>query len=143
MKKSKRKHSDMIATMREQEVFSDARKKLQADHDQTMKTPLNTDEPAEGGLPSHDLLSSAIEVCKCAAHIADILKNLMEIRPTILPIYLEKFGAESVIRQAKEAHYWMDTIGDYLNGCDAVSEEDAIWDATFEKARALFPLDNS
>ena len=62
MKKSKRKHSDMIATMREQEVFSDARKKLRADHDQPMNTPQNTNEPAEGWWPATSSSSVIAEV---------------------------------------------------------------------------------
>lgn len=108
------------------------------------------DREAEGDCPVApspveyaDLLSSAIEVSKCAAHLADIVKSLMESREHTLPIFMEKFGKDSVIRQAREAHWLMEQLGEYLNGCDAITEEDAVWDATFEKARALFPLDNS
>lgn len=95
------------------------------------------------GVASTDLLASAIEVCKCAEYMAAVLEAVMASRKYSLPIFMQNFGKDAVIRHATEAHYFMVAIGEYLNNCDAITEEDAKWDATFEKARALFPLANS
>lgn len=93
-----------------------------------------------------DLLASLALVSNAAAEMADRLKMLMEMHARVAPITIQHLGARGIEDWGREAHWWMEKMGDYFNATDAVDEEDVrdqSWNIAFDAARKFFPLANA
>ena len=98
------------------------------------------------GVATHDLLASLVLVSNAAAEMADRLKMLMEMHGRVAPIAIQHLGPRGIEDWGREAHWWMEQLGDYFNGTDAVDPEDfrdQSWNVAFDTARKFFPLANA
>jgi len=97
------------------------------------------------GVASTDLLASLVLVSNAAAEMADRLKMLMEMHARVAPITIQHLGPRGIEDWGREAHWWMENLGEYFNGTDAVDADDPrdqSWDVAFDTARKFFPLAN-
>jgi hypothetical protein len=96
------------------------------------------------GVASTDLLASLVLVSNAAAEMADRLKMLMEMHGRISQVS-DAISPHMVAEWGRQAHWWMEKMGDYFNATDAVDEEDVrdqSWNIAFDSARKFFPLAN-
>jgi len=109
------------------------------------KIPENSDNSVKA-VANDDLLASLVLVSNAAAEMADRLKTLMEMHARVAPITIQHLGPRGIEDWGREAHWWMENLGEYFNGTDAVDADDPrdqSWDVAFDAARKFFPLANS
>lgn len=108
-----------------------------------------TQQPESPAQPlgSDDLLSALAQVSNAAASMAERLKMLMEshARQCQSETLAKLIGERGIKGWGREAHWWMEQLGEYFNGTDSVDEDDPrdqSWSVALDVAREFFPLDN-
>lgn len=104
-------------------------------------------ESGEKVVLSDEMLATYVLACNAAAEMADRLKTLMEMHSRLAagPEHMACMGTHGIINQGRSAHWWMEQLGEYFNGTDAVDSDspmDQSWDVALDAARKFFPLAN-
>lgn len=72
----------------------------------------------------------------CVKHMCDVVTAIADESIKMLPALLlrEEFGHFMIKRIGSWTSFFMEQIGEMLNGMDAVSDDDRRWDETFKQA---------
>jgi hypothetical protein len=78
--------------------------------------------------------------CRVVAHLAEALRQVHDDYGRMFECAKPGDTALGLLDQVgQRTARWMETLGDMLNGIDAVEEEDAWVDPIFEEAHRLWP----
>lgn len=86
--------------------------------------------------PPDEIRAQVVSQCKAVEHLAHVIARLHSDKATMFA-FGEMSGILNLVGQ--ETAGLMNVLGDILSNMDAVTEEDARFDHTFEEARRLWP----
>lgn len=83
-----------------------------------------------------EIRSQVISQCKTVEHLAYVLARLHSDKALL---FAQGFAPDILNMIGQETAAYMETLGDILNGMDAVTEEDERFAPIFEEAHQLWP----